>query len=211
MTPTDTAKSQAYIGMDPSERATAVGKAVWGYENEQLSMQDLQDILVGKHGHQTALDFIETLSTGVALPGSGKVVSFAGLCAYYQNIEYLAAITSLAPHLTLAPHRAEEVTPLSHSQWIDRLCTRRDNDGDLKIHSLFLHAATRTSATAEKMLSIALQHQPAHPDIEVVLANGGTGGAILAQVLMQRQLGTQLDDSTLPDASTRLPRRNRQM
>jgi hypothetical protein len=164
----------------------------WWHESTQhdastTTDSDLVDIVTGVHGYEVAQRFIDTLSRGIRVP-FGLHDTFAGICLKSSGarpwLDLLVAVVSPVKFVVAG------ATILTPSQWLKRLCTRVDASGAMHSHSLFWLGANlkgqpeRTRAAFE----FGLRYDPEHPDIAKVVAAGEEHGAILMELLMERNI-----------------------
>ncbi|MFK4705701.1 hypothetical protein ABIC83_002540 [Roseateles asaccharophilus] len=192
-------KAARFIAMDHEVRGEAIGKMLWGYEDEALTKTDLIDILKIKHGLPVAQAFFDTMSAGFKIPASSFTHSFASACARYEAYQTLEEVLDCLDELKhlACPPQAATATDL-----LDHLSTRIGDAGDQIYFSMFqLAAAGLTEGRSSRLFAFALKHQPAHPHIAWVLGephpDGRAGFSAAAAALLREQMMHMQVDSAL--------------
>lgn len=191
-----------FTSMTTTQRDSAVRNMVWGYENEALLLSELIGLIRGKFGETAQNLFTNTLTKGLEQPNSTRLISFASVCALYSNWDTLEQVTTAAMDGTVK--LAGEPVAVSVSDWLDKLASRSGIDvyytgaTNYNIHvrstkfvfDLYRMAAQFGPDRARSLFDIALRHQPDHPSIAKVMEAGGSSGAVLAEVLMERKIAS---------------------
>jgi len=185
----DQTKSALYSKMTTKGRQVAVRNLLWGYDDEDLQVDDLVQCVTGAYGPRVAKHFIETLRNGFTLKNSTHVRSFSSMCVFYGQYEVLETMAAIASRVVV-PERLDNCSKtFSTSEWLDWLSTRITRDDHQICFPLLQQATELPDESAKKVIDFALRHQPEHPDIEVLLAKGGKSAAYLAEALMRRKIG----------------------
>lgn len=180
-------------------------------EATPVTLDELVDLVSGRHGGVLQRTFVDAISSGVLHPArSGLLSSFAAVCIFENNLEPLRRMVAAAGDVLV-----HGTVPVSKSLWLDMLCTSVSTSPTVVVRrvSLFREVAARVDSSTASLeaLSFALEHQPEHPDVEALLGWGGSAAALMAQAILMRRLAA--DSAPTPAAPCAVarpaPRRSR--
>lgn len=192
--------------------------------NRPASTKQLLEMLHGTDAPdapQRASWVWQSLTRGISAAGLGDAtggrveVSFAGSCFIGNRLGMLRDFMEAGRPQWLDVPQCENIHRIfgydvpvdgSPSEWLRSLCTFRHEQADTACErSLFVAATPFVTPWTPAFLEIALNTDPEHEDIALVLAAGGAGAAALTELQMRRRLAAQ--DLTPPDQSSQSPRR----